>query len=207
MIKTKFLITGNLRSGTTFLSTLINSQDDACCFEMGLNTVQDIKDEKGKINFNSNLSNLNPGLVCFDIPLPIIETNSISKEKIINAINSIEFSKFEIIIQGVGVFPRTKSPRVIWVGVNKEGGQLISNLASLVHKRLLELGFKNDKPFKQHITIFRVKNNINDITDELTKFNSKIFGVQLISQIKLKKSTLTADGLIYEDLTVVEARR
>ena len=52
---------------------------------------------------------------------------------------------------------------------------------------------------------FRVKNKINDVTDELAKFNSKIFGIQLVSQIKLKKSTLTSSGPIYEDLAVVEA--
>tara|TARA_Y100000294_G_scaffold169419_1_gene180562 strand:+ start:55 stop:903 length:849 start_codon:yes stop_codon:yes gene_type:complete len=96
MIKTKFLITGHLRSGTTFLSTLINSQDDACCFEIALNQVQDIKDEKDKINFNSNLKNLNPGLACFDIPLPIIETSSISKEKIIEHISDHFVSYYKV---------------------------------------------------------------------------------------------------------------
>jgi len=65
----------------------------------------------------------------------------------------------------------------------------------------------NDKPFKPHITIFRVKNKVSDMTDELAKFNSKIFGTQQISQIKLKKSTLTPSGPIYEDLVVVEARK
>ena len=57
MIKTKFLITGNLRSGTTFLSTLINSQDDACCFEIALNNIQDIKDENDNISFITNEDN------------------------------------------------------------------------------------------------------------------------------------------------------
>ena len=133
------------------------------------------------------------------------EIDGISKEKIVNAVNRIEFSKFEITLQGIGAFPRTKSPRVIWVGVNEVGGELISALASQVHTKLSELGFKNDKPFKPHITVFRVKNKINDVTDELMKFNSKIFGTQLVSQIKLKKSTLTSNGPIYEDLTVVEA--
>ena len=133
------------------------------------------------------------------------EIDGVSKEKIVNALNRIEFSKFEITLQGIGAFPRTKSPRVIWIGVDKTGGELISTLASQVHTKLSELGFKNDKPFKPHITVFRVKNKINDVTDELAKFNSKIFGIQLVSQIKLKKSTLTSNGPIYENLAVVEA--
>ena len=133
------------------------------------------------------------------------EIDIVSKEKIVNAINRIEFSKFEITLEGIGAFPRTKSPRVIWIGVDKAGGELISALASQVNTKLSELGFKNDKSFKPHITVFRVKNKINDVTDELAKFNSKIFGIQLVSQIKLKKSTLTSSGPIYEDLAVVEA--
>jgi len=133
------------------------------------------------------------------------EIDDVSKEKIVDAMNRIEFSKFEITLEGIGAFPRTKSPRVIWIGVDKAGGELISTLASQVHTKLSELGFKNDKPFKPHITVFRVKNKINDVTDELVKFNSRIFGIQLVSQIKLKKSTLTPSGPIYEDLAVVEA--
>jgi 2'-5' RNA ligase len=128
------------------------------------------------------------------------------KEKIINVLNIIEFSKFQITIKGIGAFPRAKLPRVIWVGVDKAGKESLSNIAALVNKKLLELGFKNDKAFKPHLTIFRVKNKINDVTGELTKFNSKIFGTQQVSQIKLKKSTLTPNGPIYEDLTVVDAK-
>ena len=135
------------------------------------------------------------------------EIDEMSKEKIINALNTIEFSKFEITIKGIGAFPRAKSPRVVWIGVDKRGEELLANIANLVHKKLLELGFKNDKVFKPHITIFRVKNKINDVTDELTKFNSKIFGVQQVSQIILKKSTLTSNGPIYEDLTVVDGKK
>jgi hypothetical protein len=96
MIKTKFLITGHLRSGTTFLSTLINSQDDACCFEIALNQIQDIKDEKDKISFNSSFQNINSSLACFEIPLPIIETCSISKEKIIEHISDHFASYYKV---------------------------------------------------------------------------------------------------------------
>ena len=167
---------------------------------------QEILDNIAKLQKNANIDAkaILPEQIHFTLQF-IGEIDDASKEKIVNAINRIEFSKFEITLQGIGVFPRTKSPRIIWIGVNKTDGELISALASQVHSKLSELGFKNDKPFKPHITIFRVKNKINDVTDELTKFNSKIFGKQLVSQIKLKKSTLTSSGPIYEDLTVVEA--
>jgi len=157
-------------------------------------------------NISINAKAIPPEQMHFTLQF-IGEVDEISKEKIINALNTIEFSKFEITIKGIGAFPRAKLPRVLWVGVDNAGGKLLSNIADQVHKKLLELGFKNDKAFKPHVTIFRVKNKINDVTDELTKFNSKIFGMQEVSQIKLKKSTLTPNGPIYEDLTVVDGRR
>jgi len=155
-------------------------------------------------DINIDAKTIQPEQIHFTLQF-IGEIDDESRGEIVNALNRIEFSKFEITLQGIGAFPRTKSPRVIWVGVNEVGGELISALASQVHTKLSELGFKNDKPFKPHITVFRVKNKINDVTDELAKFNSKIFGIQLVSQIKLKKSTLTPSGPIYEDLAVVEA--
>ena len=156
-------------------------------------------------NINIDAKAISPEQMHFTLQF-IGEVDERLEEKIIIALNMIEFSKFQITIEGVGAFPKAKSPRVIWVGVDKTGGYLLSNIANQIHKKLLELGFKNDKPFKPHVTIFRVKNKINDITDELKKFNSKIFGVQQVSQIKLKKSTLTPSGPIYEDLAMVEAR-
>ena len=56
------------------------------------------------------------------------EIDIVSKEKIVDAMNRIEFSKFEITLEGIGAFPRTKSPRVIWIGVDEAGGEL-----SLIH--------------------------------------------------------------------------
>ena len=89
------------------------------------------------------------------------EIDDISKEKIVNAINRIEFSKFEITLEGIGAFPRTKSPRVIWIGVDKAGGELISALASQVNTKLSELGFKTNKNvILKHILLFCIRNTI-----------------------------------------------
>ena len=157
-------------------------------------------------DFNIDAKTIMPNQIHFTLQF-LGEIDEKMIEKITDMLTSIKFSRFDITVQGVGVFPKNKSPRVIWLGVDKTGGELISNLANQIHDKLLELGLTNDKSFKPHITIFRVKNKVSDITDELAKFNSKIFGTQQISQIKLKKSTLTPNGPIYEDLAVVEARK
>jgi len=127
-------------------------------------------------------------------------------QKIQEALGSIEFHPFEIDMREVGVFPNPNLPRIIWVGTDNEGGKKLIELASIVKEKLSNLGFQNDKPFKPHVTIFRVKNKIGNISDELKKFESYSFGIQKISEIKLKKSVLTSDGPIYSDLQVVKAK-
>ena len=76
----------------------------------------------------------------------------------------------------------------------------------LIVKVLEPLGFFQDKPFKPHITVFRIKKKIGDISKELENKKIENFGIQNISNIKLKKSELTSSGPIYSDLMEVKAK-
>ncbi|MGB9124317.1 MAG: 2'-5' RNA ligase family protein, partial [Nitrosotalea sp.] len=67
-------------------------------------------------------------------------------------------------------------------------------------------GFKSDKPFKPHLTIFRIKNNVGDISQTLEKFKAVDLGKEVITELKLKQSILTPNGPIYSDLQVVLAK-
>jgi 2'-5' RNA ligase len=69
------------------------------------------------------------------------------------------------------------------------------------------LGFFPDNPFKPHITVFRIKKKIGDITKELENQEEETFGTQTISSIKLKKSELTSRGSIYSDLMEIQAKK
>ena len=66
-----------------------------------------------------------------------------------------------------------------------------------------KIGFESLKKFKPHVTIFRVKKKIENITNDLQKFSSYTFGSLFMKEFKLKKSTLTPNGPIYTDLLVV----
>ena len=125
--------------------------------------------------------------------------------KISDALNSIEFSSFSISFASVGVFPKPNSPRVIWIGTD-DGVNKLEKLAEMIRSKLSHLGFSPDKKFKPHVTIFRVKNKIEDLPSKLEKFSSCSFGKQLVSEIKLKKSELTSTGPIYTDLLVVKGK-
>ena len=126
--------------------------------------------------------------------------------KISGVLSGLEFSSFSISFVGIGVFPKPSFPRVVWVGT-EEGITELEKLVEMIRSKLSHLGFSPDKKFKPHVTIFRVKNKIEDISSKLEKFSSYYFGKQVVSEIKLKKSELTPDGPIYTDLLVVKGKQ
>jgi len=176
----------------TFVAVEINNQEV-------LNSIEDIE-SKLKIQAKPvSIKNIHFTMLFLG------EISDSMSQNVMEKLDSIEFQSFEVVIQGIGVFPKPSFPRIIWVDTDKEGGQKLIDLASTVVEKLSSLGFQADKPFKPHVTIFRVKNKIGDISDDLKKYQSYSFGVQKVSEIKFKKSILNSDGPIYSDLQVVKA--
>jgi len=69
------------------------------------------------------------------------------------------------------------------------------------------LVFFSEKPLKPHITLLRIKKKIGDISGELKSHKMINFGIQKVSNIKLKKSVRTTSGPIYSDLVEVNAKK
>lgn len=128
-------------------------------------------------------------------------------QKIIQSLKTIEFSSFDVNLKEIGAFPKPKFPRVVWIGTDEIGGNMLIQLSKKVEKVLEPLGFFSDKPFKPHITVFRIKKKIGDISVELENHKMLNFGIQRVSNIKLKKSILTTSGPIYSDLVEVNAKK
>ena len=84
--------------------------------------------------------------------------------KISSELSSLEFTPFSVSFVGVGVFPKPSSPRVIWVGTN-EGADELEKLAEMIRRKLSQFGFQPDKKFKPHVTIFRVKKKIENVSN------------------------------------------
>jgi len=126
-------------------------------------------------------------------------------QKIKQALHTIEFSSFNVNLKGIGAFPKPKFPRVIWIGTDSNGGNSLIQLSQKVNKVLEPLGLISDKVFKPHITVFRIKKKIGDMTKELENQGGRDFGIQKICSIKLKKSELTSNGPIYSDLEEISA--
>ena len=121
-------------------------------------------------------------------------------EKVKNMLRTITFSQFNLSLKEVGGFPNLKNPRVIWIGIDKKGAEKLIKVTEEIGMKLVSLGFEKNKKFKPHLTVFRVKNMIDDITSQMKEYETIEFGTQIITKIKLKRSILSPKGPEYSDL-------
>ena len=75
--------------------------------------------------------------------------------KIIKALNKIEFQPFTIEMGNATPFGPKKEPRGIWIECKES--QSLKKLADEIRQQMAPLGFILDKPFKAHITLGRYK--------------------------------------------------
>jgi len=134
------------------------------------------------------------------------EINDAKCQQVKDVLNEISFSQFDISLRSVGGFPKLKNPRVIWVGLEKDGARKLTDLANEIGTKLTTLGFEKDKKFKPHLTIFRVKKRIEGVSSIMKDFEAMKFGTETVSKIKLKKSVLSPKGPEYSDLLEVNAK-
>jgi 2'-5' RNA ligase len=122
--------------------------------------------------------------------------------KIFDEMKEVQFTPFDVKINGLGAFPHLRYPRVVWAGIT-EGAEQLRNVFSQLEPRIRSLGFRPDtKGFSPHLTIARVKSGRNKA--ELVKFIHENagydFGVIKADCLKLKRSELTPKGPIYSTL-------
>ena len=134
------------------------------------------------------------------------EIDQVKYEQVKNVIKKISFSSFDISLKGVGVFTNVKNPRIIWIGIDDNSEEKLISMANEIGMKLTTLGFKNDKKFKPHLTIFRAKKKINDISAMIKEYQTVEFGTQSVSKIKVKRSVLSPKGPEYSDLLEVDAK-
>ena len=107
----------------------------------------------------------------------------------------------EVAVRGVGAFPTIARPRVVWAGIAPEDEPLVIPIARGVISALEGIGERDDRPFRAHITLARVRSNRNvpQLTEVLHRFAGMEFGKVGLREIKLKSSTLTPSGPVYRD--------
>ena len=107
----------------------------------------------------------------------------------------------DVSVRGAGAFPSPGRARVVWAGLPREHEALLAPIAHEVIAALEGIGERDDRPFRAHITLGRVRSNRNlQALEELIRDNSeKEFGAFTISEIKLKSSVLSPGGPVYKD--------
>ena len=117
------------------------------------------------------------------------------------ALASVKFEPFEIRINGIGFFPSNKRINVVWVGITSSG---LLELQKRIDNSLEGI-FPREKDPVMHITLGRVK----FLTDrQLLIDTAKKLAVDCSFKadgFKLKKSTLTKEGPVYEDIAVFKS--
>ena len=115
---------------------------------------------------------------------------------------------FEMSLEGFGTFPGGKTPRVVWVGVEK-GKEKLKKIADPLEKTLSKSGFRKEKrEFSSHITIGRVKEkrNIEELKKAIEEKKNAKFGKSLVGHITIMKSTLSRKGPTYEAVERVKLK-
>lgn len=103
--------------------------------------------------------------------------------------------------KGVGSFPGGRSPRVIWIGMEDQQGNL-DPLQSEIESGLVPFGFEREKKkFHPHVTVGRVK-SMKRIESLIRMMESVTFESQPVTvhEIALVRSELTSSGSIYTTL-------
>ncbi len=125
-------------------------------------------------------------------------------EKKLNAIKSVvegcKVAPFRIKLHGVGFFPSERYIKVLWIGI--ENGEEIKRMMMCIDEKLKPLGFKKERSYVPHLTVARVKGKVS--IENIDEFRDAYFGEAEIKEVKIKKSTLTEKGPIYEDIFVIQ---
>lgn len=127
-------------------------------------------------------------------------------EIIEEVLKPIRMERFKIRLHGLGAFPSPTRPRVVWVGVS-EGADKLTGIRDFIEDRLRRLGFPPEKDrFVPHITLARIKGsrNIHALSRIILEYSDIDVGEVQVDSIRLKKSTLTRAGPIYETLWEVK---
>lgn len=120
------------------------------------------------------------------------------KGKVENAVN--KKISYKVWLEGLGVFPHVKRPRVIWVGL---GGDIdrLSDLRDNIQSELSSLGFVPERrQFRPHLTIGRFKKEtkgIFDVKKILERHYDITSDAYCLKELILFKSDLRPNGAEY----------
>lgn len=115
-----------------------------------------------------------------------------------------QHSQFDLQIGGLGSYPNSRRPRVLWVGLHAPAD--LTSLQKSIEAGTTRLGYEQEeRAFSPHLTIGRVRQNISP--SELPKIRAAMDNIQLgnigtarVDSVHLIKSELQPNQSIYTKL-------
>lgn len=108
---------------------------------------------------------------------------------------------FKAVLNGVGVFPGRKRPRVVWIGL--DGADELVALQGDVDRNLSSLGFEPEgRAFSPHLTIGRARSQrgMMALMTRLDSLAGTLFGEFMVESISIMRSKLSPAGAQYTRL-------
>jgi len=115
---------------------------------------------------------------------------------------------FDLIIEGLGCFPNSRRPRVVWAGISAPYPEL-STLYERIEARVVRMGYAAERRrFSPHLTLARVRRDVHSRETEalgrsVTAHPVNIIGRVSVHGISLIQSELTPQGALYTPLVSV----
>jgi len=110
--------------------------------------------------------------------------------------------KLNLMVEGTGMFPNVKNPRVLWIGV---GGDIerLAGLQASIEDAMEKIGFERDaRKFSPHLTLARIK-----FPKPRDNWQQKIEGMKDVKlggfeagHVRLMKSELKREGAVYTEV-------
>jgi 2'-5' RNA ligase len=120
---------------------------------------------------------------------------------VMEALSRVQGTPFLAMAQKITVNNPSR-PHTVWCTIHDTGGS--RQVFEQVEDALLPLGFAREtRSFTPHATVARVKSFDPSLFAAISQLNTMNYGNCTISSLKLKKSTLTPQGPVYEDLLEV----
>ena len=112
---------------------------------------------------------------------------------------------FDITLAGLGCFPNTRRPRVIWVGVREERLAL-QGLHAAIEQALEELGYAPERrPFSPHLTLARIDQRASQgataqLGEQVARAPVGALASLRVETVHMIKSDLRPQGAVYTPL-------